>query len=133
MGGLPALTAAMDDADAAVRYWAAVGLGNLGPVAKPTMKRLVDAMEDDSPIVRVAAARALCLLVQSPQSPCPSWLEELKNDQPAVRLAAVLVLDEIGGDARPALTAIHEALGDKQSKYVVRVATHALDQLSGSR
>ncbi|MDP6448117.1 MAG: sulfatase-like hydrolase/transferase, partial [Pirellulaceae bacterium] len=53
------LLQALDDPDAAVRYWGAVGLGNIGGPARSASTRLTAALDDESAVVRVAAARAL--------------------------------------------------------------------------
>jgi uncharacterized sulfatase len=56
----PQPDALLNDADSAIRYWAAVGLRIRGPAAvashAPALRK---AMEDPSPAVRVAAAEAL--------------------------------------------------------------------------
>ena len=122
------LSAAMDDSDAAVRYWAAVGLGNLGPRAKDSLPRLEAALKDNSATVRVAAARAVCSIGR-PKQALPVLIEELQSDRQWIRVAAAGVLDEIGEQARPALDALKQARGDKQNKNVARLSKHAVDQL----
>jgi len=57
---LPQLTKQLNDPDAAVRYWAANGLANLGRVADPAKEALVKRLTDSSLDVRVAAAQTLC-------------------------------------------------------------------------
>lgn len=57
---------------------------------------------------------------------------ELKSEHQWVRLSAALALDAIGETARPAIPALHQAFTDKQNKYVVRVANHALNVLEGT-
>ncbi len=116
--------------DAAVRWWAAMGLGNLGPPAG-SAKELTALLEDPAPAVRVAAARALCRQ-DAPEPALPVLIAELGCDTPWVRLAAALVLVEIGPQARPAVDALKQALKDKQNKYVVRVSNHALNVMLGT-
>ncbi|MBM3726183.1 MAG: sulfatase [Acidobacteria bacterium] len=104
------------DADAAVRYWAAVGLGRAG--AGRDLKGLVD---DASPAVRVAAARGLAdvdLLVR-----------ELDGPNDFARLQAVQALDEMGAAARPARARIARLEKEDSNDYVRRVAGHALGRL----
>ena len=76
---LPELVAALDDPQAAIRYWGAIGLGNIGtPAANPTAPRLTQALAEPSAVVRVAAARALCLLGQ-PDAALPVLTDVLAN------------------------------------------------------
>lgn len=67
------------------------------------------------------------------QNPLPVLTRELASDEEWVRLNAAIVLDEIDGQARPAIPALQTALKDRQNKYVVRVANRALNQLLGTQ
>jgi len=125
------LLAALRDADAAVRYWGAIGLGNLGAEGEAAAGPLTAALKDASASVRVAAARALCALGRTDQA-LGVLTAELKSSHEWVRLSAALVLDEIGPKARPAVAALKAALKDRKNKYVVRVANHALNAMLGT-
>ncbi len=59
-------------------------------------------------------------------------MKELGGDKEWVRLHAATALDEVGERARPAVPALREALNDKENKYVVRIANHALNELLGT-
>jgi len=118
----------LDAVDPAERYWAATGLGNIGTPAMPGAESLAEALEDDSASVRVAAAKALCLL-DMPEDALGILVRELKSEHQWVRLSAASALDAIGETARPAIPALREALADKENKYVVRIANHALNAL----
>lgn len=128
---LPQMIKTLADEDAAVRYWAAIGLGNLGQDATSAKDLLIDRLEDPSPTVRIAAARALCNMALDDQA-LPVLIQELGSDREWVRLNAAIVLDSIGDKARPAIPALKEALKDKQNKYVVRVANRALNVMLGT-
>ncbi len=128
---LPQLVTALSDEDAAVRYWGAIGLGNLGDDAAVAKARLLSHLKDASPSVRIAAARALCEIGIEDKA-LPVLIEELGSDREWVRLNAAIVLDAIGDKARPAVPALKEALKDKQNKYVVRVANRALNVMLGT-
>ena len=56
---LRGLLTATADIDAAVRYWAAIGIGNLHEHAEDAMPAMRSALKDEAPCVRIAAARAL--------------------------------------------------------------------------
>ena len=119
----------LDDDDAAVRYWGAIGLGNLGETAAPTAELMVRSLKDPSASVRIAAARALCRMNQ-PRLALPILTQELASEFEWVRLNAAIVLDEIDEMALPTIPALTKALEDKQNKYVVRVANRALNELN---
>ncbi|MCD6288496.1 MAG: sulfatase-like hydrolase/transferase [Candidatus Hydrogenedentes bacterium] len=125
------LEKALDDPDAAIRYWGAVGLGNIGKPAASSENRIKMLLNDSSPVVRIAAARALCRM-DNPKKAIPTLVKELKNEHQWVRLEAATVLDNIGDMARPAIPAMKEALGDKENKYVVRMVNHTLNVLLGT-
>lgn len=128
---LPQLVNALSDEDAAVRYWGAIGLGNLGNDAAAAKAQLLSRLADSSPSVRIAAARALCE-IGAVDKALPVLIEELGSQREWVRLNAAIVLDGIGDKARPAVPALKEALKDKQNKYVVRVANRALNVMLGT-
>ena len=128
--GINGLIKALHDEDSIVRYWGAIGLGNLGMDASQAKTLLTKALNDPSGSVKIAAARALCRMNQ-PQKAL-SVLEKLLNsDEEWVRLNAAIVLDNIGEMARPSIKSLQGVMKDK-NKYVVRVANHALNVLLGT-
>ena len=130
--GMDEMTAALGEPDhASIRYWGAVGLGNLGRQAESAAGPLTKALADPSPVVRIAAARALCLLGRDEKA-LPVLSNELASEHQWVRLNAAIALDEIDEQARPVTAALQAALKDKQNKYVVRVANRALNELLGT-
>ncbi len=138
--GIEALTdleKAMKDGDGAVRYWGAVGLGNIGHPAKSASGEMMKALRDESPVVRVAAARALCRMGK-PRDALPVLVEVLRGGEQWERLHAAIVLDEIEAMANPVKEAMRAALVPRndlyaRGKYVVRVLNRALNQLEGTR
>ncbi len=119
--------------DAAERYWAAIGLGNMADEAKPAEPHLVKALADESSAVRIAAARALCKIDSQVDRALGQLIKDLAHKDQWTRLSAAIVLDEIDEQARPAIPALQEALKDRQCKYVVRVANRALNQLEDTQ
>jgi HEAT repeat protein len=114
----------------AVRYWAAISLGN--QVDKISdLNKLHKALADATPVVRFAAARALSKVDQA-ASGVPVLEKGLKDNDEWVRLNAAQVLDEMGEQARPALSSLQEAMKDP-NKYVVRVVNHAINELSNTQ
>jgi len=128
---LPELIAAMDDEDAAIRYWGATGIGNIGKDAIEAESRMIAALEDESVSVRVAAARALCFMEKT-NKPLPVLARALRGKDTWGRLQAAIVLDSIGEKARPAEDALKEALTGQPSKYITRVANRALNVMNGT-
>ena len=128
---LPELLKALRHPDAAVRYWGATGVGNIGREAVNAKEPMINALEDSSPSVRIAAARALAKL-GDPKRALPTLQAELKSEHQWGRLAAAIVLDEMDEQARPAIPALKQALVRQPNKYIVRVANRALNELQGT-
>jgi uncharacterized sulfatase len=133
---LPALMIGLKDPDAAIRYWGAVGVGNIGPAARKAESAIRMALYDESSVVRTAAARALCRLGQ-PKDALPVLVKELNVGEQWERLHAAIVLDEIDEMASPVVASMHKALEPREDlyangKYVVRVINRALNQLEGT-
>ena len=128
---IPELLERVDAKDPAVRYWAFIGLGNLGTRALAAEKITRAALSDEAPSVKIAAARALCHMNQ-PEPALPVLVEQLKSQHEWVRLNAAIVLDEIDQQARPVIKDLQAALQDKENKYVVRVTNRALNELLGT-
>lgn len=133
---LPKLVRATEDPDAVVRYWAAIGIGNLAPQASSEADRMIEALDDESPSVRIAAARALARMNRT-DAALPILVRELADGPQWVRLAAAIVLDEIDEAARPALETMRQALTPRKDllwngKYTVRVINRALNELLGT-
>jgi uncharacterized sulfatase len=121
----------MEDEDAAIRYWGATGIGNIGADAISAKSKMVEALEDKSISVKVAAARALCFMGK-PKKALPVLVEALRGKDTWGRLQAAIVLDSIGEEARPAEEALKEALTGQPSKYITRVANRALNVMNGT-
>ena len=119
---------ALDDPDAAFRYWAVVGLTQTAESTQAIKEQLLKALDDPAPVVRIAAARAAAAHLDDPRA-VPLLARELKNQNEWARLHAAIALDELGEKARPARQALQETLPVKDSGYVARVAEHALSQL----
>ena len=128
---IPKLLDALQNADASIRYWAATGIGNIGPAATSTLKRVTESLNDPSPSVRIAAARAVAKL-GSPEEALPVLEAELRSDHQWGRLAAAIVLDEMDEEARPALPSLQQALLNQPNKYIVRVANRAINELENT-
>ena len=129
LSALDPLVAAMQHQDAAIRYWGATGIGNIGPKAKAAARPMTRALQDPAVCVRVAAARALCQM-NRPGKAIPVLEEAMRSDYPWGRLQAAIVLDSIGEMARPAEATLTKALVGQPNKYITRVANHALNVLN---
>lgn len=124
----PWLTA-LNHSNAAVRYWAAIRLGNDSRTVEH-IPALLERATDSIPLVSIATARALCLMGAEEQG-IPVLQQALKHTDEWVRLASALVLDEMQEGGRPALADLQSVMEDP-NKYVVRVANHALNALQGT-
>ncbi len=105
---LDALVTLLTSCDAAIRWWAAIGLVALGADAAPAKPALVTALDDDSPDVRLAAAEALARLSETDRA-LSVVRQALQIDDVFVRLAALNVALRLGSVARPLLPVIREA------------------------
>ncbi|MEM8954069.1 MAG: sulfatase-like hydrolase/transferase [Verrucomicrobiota bacterium] len=130
---ITALLKALGDKDAAVRYWGATGIGNIGkPAAEQAMVKLTAALKDSSPSVRIAAARALCRMGNL-ETGLPILEQELESEHQWARLQAAIDLDELDETARPALPSLKKALENQPNKYIVRVANKAVNDLEATQ
>jgi N-sulfoglucosamine sulfohydrolase len=123
------LLEALNHKNEAVRYWAAISLGNL-TFDKKKLKVLGKSLQDPIPAVRIAAARAICNSVCSEKS-----IEVLKNEIQSqdewTRLLTAQVLDEIDEKAKPLESQLQKAIAKNDTnKYVIRVANRALNELN---
>ncbi len=106
---VPEFTEALDDSNAAARYWAAVGLAAVGGQAKSAEEELQNLLNDPFSTVRFAAAEALCNLDHEDEA--LQVLEEgILNKDVKVQLHATQVLVAIGEKARPAVPTMKKAL-----------------------
>ncbi|MCA9129658.1 MAG: HEAT repeat domain-containing protein, partial [Planctomycetales bacterium] len=131
LSALSDLKQALQHSDAAVRYWGATGLGNIGEPAAAAAGDLQALLGDPAPSVRIAAARGLCRMGFADQG-LPALQEELVSDVQWGRLAAAIALDELDEAARPALASLKDALENQPNKYIVRVANKAVNDLLGT-
>lgn len=133
---LPTLIDALSDEAAAVRYWGAVGIANIGQAAARAEPAVRQALLDSEAVVQTAAAYALCRLGK-PADALPVLTSVLENGGQWERLHAAIVLDEIGKQARPVIDELRKALQPRKElyaggKYTVRVVNRALNQLEGT-
>ncbi len=127
---LPQLTERLNAQDAAVRYWAANGLANLGRAADPANPALTKRLTDSSLDVRIAAAQALSRSGHVDIG-LPVLVKLLEHPKWAVRLAAANAIDYLGSDARPAIPTLRQVMrgDDKENRNLRWVCGHTLRQL----
>lgn len=132
-GVLEELTNRLQDNDAAVRFWAASGLANLGPEAEADESAtifLIERLADPYPDVQIMAAHALAR-IGHPEIGLPTLSQLLSHQQWAVRLAAANVIDYLGEAARPAVPEMLKVLKrpEKTERNIQWVVAHTLRQL----
>ncbi len=130
---LPALLKGLSDQDAAVRYWAATGIGNIGLKTKEAVASSLKLLEkESSTVVRIAAARALLRMNSKEKTALAALSEALASPEEWSRLHAAIALDEADEQARPALPTLKKALKDQPNKYIIRVTNKAVNDLLGT-
>jgi len=112
----------LDDKEAAVRYWAVIGVYHLSKEkseidrAKPVMLKLLD---DESCSVRVAAAEALCVWDEEKKGRAV-LVDILKNGNRIEKNYAMVAMEQIGEKARPALEVIRLNLKEGNAGEVAK-------------
>ncbi len=127
---LPRLKKGLTDKNPVVRYWAVTGCTILSKDAIAARDQLAKLLQDPEISVRIAAAEAL--YYQSEKEKAITVLKQgLASDNLMARLQALNVFENIGEDARPALSDIAKLLKDdvKDGDYDVRAAKHIIDKL----
>ncbi|MFP6764972.1 MAG: HEAT repeat domain-containing protein, partial [Planctomycetaceae bacterium] len=128
----------LNAADATVRYWGCIGLGNVANQIPPAnrdgaVSGLRICLKDESENVRIAAARSLCHLDYADEA-LPVLVAVLDDGSQWARVHAANVLDEINEQARPVIAAMQRNKAYRKGlvadgKYTVRVLNHALNEL----
>jgi len=103
-GTVPKLVEWAKDADAGVRYWAAVGVSVRGEKAKGAADAMAGLLKDESPTVRVAAAEALCAVGRAEEG--LAALVAALDGEPMDALMALNALDALGNAAKPVADAV---------------------------
>lgn len=130
---LPELLKGLQDKDAAVRYWAATGIGNIGRLSDEATRACLNILEKEtSTVVRIAAGRALLRMKTEEKKALSELSKSLESPEEWSRLHAAIALDEADEQARPVLTSLKEALKNQPNKYIIRVANKAVNDLLGT-
>jgi HEAT repeat protein len=118
----------LKDKDAEVRRNAALGIGYIGPEAKPAAPALAAALKDGDKNVRLAVATALWRLGPNARAAAPGLLDAFKSDEEIqVRVMAAYALGKIGPE-KGVVAALAGALnGD--AIVVRRAAAFALGEI----
>ena len=131
VNAIPQLVEHLKDQDAAVRYWAAIGLAGLAKQASDASEALRQQLNDSAPAARLAAADALCWMGHY-DAAYETLVAGLQDENEWARLYAANILDRIDLHAREALPELQKAQQDSNN-YVQRVAEHAVRQLSDGK
>jgi arylsulfatase A-like enzyme len=131
-GNLGELVDALDDANEAIRYWAAQGILMLGAAAEPAVPALNARLAGDaSAQVRVVAAEALARLGHTGRS--VAYLAETLDTHadPRVRLLAINALTYVGVAALPYLPVVERA-ATSTDEYVRNAGRYLRFVLTGT-
>jgi uncharacterized sulfatase len=126
----PELAALLGSGDEAVRYWAAIGLGNLKDGSAAVRKAFTAALAEVSPWARIAAARGMLFLGESLEA-LQALRLGLASQDPTVRLDAALACDELGMRAAALKPELLGVVADASMEYPAQVAKRALATLDG--
>jgi HEAT repeat protein len=94
------------------RAGAAIGVGQMGPMAASAVPALIAAVADNSRDVRTWSVRALGQIGPQAKDAVPVLIATLKDSDKWVRLDAVVALGKIGPAARPAIPGLRAMLSD---------------------
>ena len=120
---------ALGSPDAAMRYWAMIGLTRNAASTAAVKEQVTEAMRTDgSAVVRIAAAEAAARHLKSGEA-VPVLVGYLKDANEYVRLHALQAIDTLGAEAGGARDAVQAFLTGKPSEYTRRVAEHILSQI----
>jgi N-sulfoglucosamine sulfohydrolase len=126
---VPALTQALSHEDAAVRYWAASELGDLGDPAAPAIQSLRELHREKSIALRMPAAYALCRVGHIQES-LPTLLEGLRHSERGVWNSAGDFLARVGPPARAAIPEI-ETEAKRGADHIADICDEALRRIRG--
>ncbi len=125
----PKLQALTEAEDAAVRYWAVIGLANLADDAPGTIAALRGRLDDDSVDVRLVAVEALCQLGFHADT-LPTLAAALKHHDPWVRLRTLTVIDQLKQKALPLINDVRSIEGNAQLvKHILQTLNSPPDNL----
>ena len=122
---VPALAAALSDANDQVRLAALLLLADLGPQARSASSRVVGLVEDPEPLVRAQAIHTALALDASLQPVRRQLIDLLNDPNPPVRAATALAMPSLGDEAKEAVPALL-VLADDPDPNLAAIAVQAL-------
>lgn len=121
---VPTLTGALEKP--ALRYWAALALGELGDKAKPAVAALTAALKDDQPVTRREVLVALARIGPDASAAVPAIIPLLDDKDKAVAHAAAFALGRMGPAAAGAAAALRKGQEPSEEELMRTVSTWAL-------
>ncbi len=107
------LLAMLSSDNAAVRYWAAIGLAAREKISAEAQQKLESALGDDSPAARIEIANALARY-GAVDAALPVLVKALRHEDLTVVLHAARTIELLGNAAREAIPAMRQALARAQ-------------------
>lgn len=128
---VPALTAALKDANPNLRGRAAAMLAGIGPAAKDAVPSLIPLVADGTTAVRVISISALSAIGSDAAEAVPALTKALADPMPEVRRATAEALGRLGAPAKSALPALAELAQKDANAEVKATAAKAVEALGG--
>jgi HEAT repeat protein len=121
---VPTLSKALEKP--ALRYWAALALGELGDKAKPAVAALTAALKDDQPVTRREVLVALARIGPDAAASVPAIIPLLSDKDKTVAHAAAFALGRMGPAAAGAADALRKGQEGSEEELMRTVSTWAL-------
>jgi predicted Zn finger-like uncharacterized protein len=125
---LPALAAALEDADGNVRLFAAQALWAIERKGDALVPVLIKLLQDRDAELRAKAADALGALRQEAKAAVPALNDALKDENPKLRLHAATTLGKIGQEARVTYPTLEQLTREDQPE-IKKAATEAMKKI----